>query len=234
MIRDNIEAVLKDIDDTQKSAGRILRGVTLIAVSKTFGNEKILEAYKAGIKDFGENRIQEAKGKIEEIDADIKWHFIGHLQSNKAKLAVKLFDVIHSVDSVKLAKVLDKQCKDLNKKGLDIFIQVNIGREKVKSGVKEEELIDVVKEVLQLEHLNLIGIMTIPPYSDDNEVTRKYYKRMRLLKDEVNSKLGSDVIKELSMGMSYDYDVAIEEGATYVRIGTAIFGERDYPMRKVQ
>jgi pyridoxal phosphate enzyme (YggS family) len=234
MIKDNVEAVLREIYDAQKSVGRIPGGVTLIAVSRTCTKQKILEAFEAGIKNFGENRIQEAKGKIESIDADIRWHFIGHLQSNKAKLAVQLFDVIHSVDSARLADILDKHCEARNKKGLDIFIQINIGEEKTKSGVKEEELIDVVKEVVQLNNLNLVGLMVIPPYSKDKEVTRKYYKKMRLLKDEVNSKLGRDVIKELSMGMSDDYDVAVEEGATFVRVGTAIFGERAHPMRKVQ
>jgi pyridoxal phosphate enzyme (YggS family) len=228
MIKDNLTAVEKKIEGAVKRSGRTIDEVKMIAVSKTFPEDKILEAFSLGVRDFGENRIQEAKGKIERIGRDMRWHLIGHLQTNKAKAAAKLFDVIHSVDSLRLAKLLDEAVEKLGKERLEILLQVNIGMEDQKSGVTDEETISTVEEIMKLKNLNLTGLMTIPPYSVDKEVTRGYYSGLRRLKDRVNEKLGAKLLKELSMGMSNDYDVAIEEGATYVRVGTAIFGERDY------
>jgi pyridoxal phosphate enzyme (YggS family) len=231
MIKENLAALLENISDIARAAGRDSGDVSLIGVSKTFGMDKILEAYNAGLKDFGENRIQEAKDKIEKIDADIRWHFIGHLQTNKAKTAVRLFDVIHSVDSVRLAEALDKHCGTIGRERIDILLQVNIAREPQKSGIDPEDVMDAVKEMMHLKHARLAGLMTIPPYTENKEETRKHYKRLRELRDNTNSTLNADVLKELSMGMSNDYDVAIEEGSTYVRVGTALFGGRDYPFK---
>ncbi len=229
MISENITIVLQNISNAAKKTGRADTAITLIAVSKTFPAENIIEASRVGQKHFGENRIQESKEKIPlvnaEVDAKAVWHFIGHLQSNKAKIAVQLFDVIHSVDSIKLARALDRHCGDL-KKTLDIFLQVNVGREKVKNGVTPEEAPGAVKEIKQLKNIKLIGLMTIPPFSTDTENTRGFYKKLRELKESINAELGTNTLTELSMGMSNDYEVAIQEGATYIRVGSAIFGER--------
>jgi len=225
MIRDNIEVVLRNIDAIIKKSGRAEGEVKLIAVSKTFGRDAVLAAIDADIKEFGENRIQEAKDKIESIDSAVRWHFIGHLQSNKANIAAQLFDVIHSVDSAKLARQLDKYSGMLGKT-LEVLLQVNIGNESQKSGVDPVDAQGVAEEIIKFENIKLTGLMAIPPYSLDKEVTREHYRRLRELKDSINNKLGEVKLTELSMGMSNDFDLAIMEGATYIRVGSAIFGER--------
>jgi len=229
MIKSNLEAVKRKIAEAAKRADRSVEEIKLIAVSKTFGADRILEAYNAGIMDFGENRVQEAKEKIKALGANMRWHLIGHLQTNKASVAAKLFNVIHSVDSAQLADMLDEYyIGSANNERLEVLLQVNIGGERQKGGVEPDEVIPTVKEILRLKKLNLSGLMTIPPYSEDKNVTRNYYKMLREIRDDANEKLGENVLKELSMGMSGDYDVAILEGATYIRVGTALFGERDY------
>ncbi len=225
MIENNLADVLRRINDAAKAVGRNQKEVTLIAVSKTFGIDRVIEAYDAGLRDFGENRIQEAKEKVKHTKEGMRWHFIGRLQSNKAKTAARCFDMVHSLDSVRLARILDKHCNDTGK-ALDVMLQVNIAGEGQKSGVTPADACDAAKEILLLNNLKLRGLMTIPPYSVDKEDSRQYYKAMRELKGDINDRLGEEALKGLSMGMSGDYEVAIQEGATYIRIGTAIFGER--------
>ena len=214
-----------------KRAGRTRDEVQLIAVSKTHPPPIIREAIAAGVTDLGENRVQEADEKIGEIGRKAaRWHLIGHLQSNKARRAVQLFDVIHSLDSVGLAEKLDRACQDLQREELPVLIQVDLGHEATKSGVEESELPQLVEAVKSCERLSLIGLMTLPPFFDDAELTRPFFVKLRQLRDRFAT-LGAfgtfgRRVGELSMGMTHDFEVAIEEGATMVRVGTAIFGAR--------
>jgi len=230
MIKANLTDVMRRVSDAAESAKRSPDEIRVIAVSKTFGAAKVLEAYEAGARDFGENRVQEAKGKVEELKlTDARWHLIGHLQTNKARLAARIFDMIHSVDSVRLAKMLDESCTVREGRAkLEVLLQINIGDEPQKSGVPAKDALQVVHEMLKFSNIRLTGLMTIPPYCVDKEETRRYYSELRELRDEINASLGENVLTELSMGMSNDYDVAIDEGATHIRVGTAIFGGRDY------
>jgi pyridoxal phosphate enzyme (YggS family) len=202
--------------------------VQLIAVSKTHPPERLREALAAGVTDLGENRVQEADGKIEEVGREsARWHLIGHLQSNKARRAVELFDVIHSLDSIALARKLDRSCQDLQRDKLPVLIQVDLGHEATKSGVDEDELSELIEAVNSCERLSLIGLMTLPPFFDDPELTRPFFSQLRELRDRYSSRGAFARSRgELSMGMTHDFEVAIEEGATMVRVGTAIFGER--------
>ncbi len=209
-------------------AGRRPDDVHLVVVTKTVGADAIREAVDSGIRVFAENRVQEAKKKIlsDEVRAlpeKLEWHLIGHLQKNKAKDAVQLFEVIHSVDSIELADELDRQAEKIGKTQR-ILVQVKLSEEETKSGVDEEGLHELLQGIAQLKHLRLEGLMTIPPYRENVREVVPYFKRLRELRDEAG-KAGFR-LPELSMGMSHDYEAAIEEGATMVRIGTAIFGER--------
>ncbi|MDQ3819977.1 MAG: YggS family pyridoxal phosphate-dependent enzyme, partial [Acidobacteriota bacterium] len=190
--------------------------------------DTIRRAILAGVSDLGENRVQEADAKIQEIGRTAaRWHLIGHLQANKARRAVMLFDLIHSLDSVALARRLDRLCEETERATLPVLIQVDLGGEETKSGVSEADLAALVKTVKGCRHLELIGLMTLPPYLEDAELVRPYFRRLRELRDELGaSNTFGAAAGELSMGMSHDYEVAIEEGATFVRVGTAIFGER--------
>jgi pyridoxal phosphate enzyme (YggS family) len=196
-------------------------------VTKTVSPGRIKDAFEAGLNCFGENYIQEARKKIEALaDMDASWHFIGHLQSNKAKYAVRLFDLIHSVDSVKLAEELNRQSE---KRGRiqKILIQVNIGEEKSKSGAGKQEARELVRAAAKLEHLAVRGLMALPPYFDAPEKVRPFFRELAALKDDIAAENIDNVeMKEHSMGMTGDFEAAIEEGATLVRIGTAVFGER--------
>ena len=175
----------------------------------------------AGISVFGENKVQEAEGKIAELGRDrIEWHLIGHLQSNKARKAVQLFDVVHSVDSLDIARRLERICEEEGRESLEVLIQVDLAGEETKSGIPESDVPDLVDFLRTCKRLNFIGLMILPPYFDHPEATRPYFKRLREIRDRIIP--GG----ELSMGMSHDFDVAIQEGATMVRVGTAIFGER--------
>ncbi|GAB6183444.1 YggS family pyridoxal phosphate-dependent enzyme [Thermodesulfovibrio hydrogeniphilus] len=195
-----------------------------MAVSKSQPIEKIIEAADLGLRIFGENRVQEAKSKIEKIrDFDIEWHLIGHLQTNKVKEAVKLFTVIHSLDSDRLALAINKEAEKINKTQR-VLIQVKLSEEETKYGVKEEEVEKLCELCLNLKNLQVEGLMTIPPYFENPEDVRPYFRKLREIRDSLSQKY--PLIKELSMGMSHDFEVAVEEGATMVRIGTAIFGER--------
>jgi pyridoxal phosphate enzyme (YggS family) len=202
--------------------------LTLVAVSKTHPAEIVSAAIAVGMTDLGENRVQEAEGKIPEVGRHAaRWHLIGHLQSNKARRAVELFDVIHSLDSVALAQRLERMCVELGRPELPVLIQVDLGREVTKSGADDLELPKIVDAVKACEHLRLTGLMTLPPYFDDAEQVRPFFRRLRELRNELASQGAfGDAGGDLSMGMTHDYEIAIEEGATIVRIGTAIFGER--------
>jgi pyridoxal phosphate enzyme (YggS family) len=225
----NVQALRYRISQAAVRAGRNPDEVKLIAVTKTVEAEVIREAAECGVDNFGENRVQEAQRKIKsealraKRQEDICWHLIGHLQKNKAKAAVELFDMIQSVDSFKLAEALDSQAEKAGKIQR-ILLQVKLSDEETKYGIANENIIDFVEQVAVMKNLELAGLMTIPPFFDDPEMARPYFRRLKEIKDEIDKKgVG---LNELSMGMSNDFEVAIEEGATMVRIGTAIFGER--------
>ena len=195
----------------------------MVAVSKTVEAARIKEAIEAGVSILGENYVQEAQKKIEEIGRQVAWHFIGHLQTNKAKHAVRLFDMIHSVDSLPLAEELSRRAEQVGQV-TKVMIEVNISGEASKFGTDEEKVSIIVRGILNLSNLSLEGLMTMPPYFDSPEMSRPYYIKLRELKEKMVKE--GIPLKELSMGMSNDFEIAIEEGATYVRVGTAIFGER--------
>jgi len=228
MIRDNLAHILTTIAQRARKVGRNPEEVKLVAVSKTIAVDLMQEALDNGQMLFGESYLQEAAGKIPCFPATVNWHFIGHLQSNKARQAVELFDVIETVDRWKVAKALDSHARLLKKK-LSILLQVNIGREKQKSGVLPEEAEALLHQVAQETELRVLGLMTMPPFFSDPEKSRPYFKELRILAQRfAASNLFADNSRvELSMGMSNDYPVAIEEGATLVRVGTALFGARN-------
>jgi PLP dependent protein len=205
-------------------SGRERSDVTLVAVSKTIGPGRIDAAVSAGVTDMGENRVQELESKIPQIQSRPRWHLIGHLQSNKSRLAAKLFDVVQTIDSEKLARRLDQAAGELGKR-LEVLIQVNIGEEEQKSGTAAEDVLPLARSILSLPNLDLRGLMAIPPVGDEDQ-TRRRFREMARLQTETAARLGEDRFSQLSIGMSADYEIAIEEGATIVRVGTAIFGRR--------
>ena len=224
----NLQDIQNNIETTAAKCGRDPSTIRLVAVSKRHSIGCIQEAMEAGQNLFGESYIQEAAEKCGKLaDTPAEFHFIGHLQSNKAKIAAGIFTMIESVDRYKLAKELQKHLDKLDK-NMDILIQVNIGNDPKKSGVLPEESETLIRKVSQLSRLRIRGLMTIPPYSTDANETRKYFSHLRELGDTLQKKelLSADHPVELSMGMSQDYEIAIREGATLIRIGTAIFGER--------
>lgn len=225
--RENIVRVEERIASACRRSGRRREDVKLIAVTKTVAPERIREAYDAGLRDFGENRVQEAETKRHLLsDLTATWHLIGHLQTNKAMLARELFHWIHSVDSLRLATKLH-QAAVCEGERLQILLQVRLGEEPTKSGVAEKEVVALAEQLSQLGTLELCGLMLIPPFFDDAELTRPYFRRLRELAKTIASvNLPGVSMAELSMGMSHDFEVAIEEGATLVRVGTAIFGAR--------
>lgn len=227
-IAERLAAVRNRIGDCAVRVGRSADEIRLIAVSKTHPAETVRTAIAAGAADLGENRVQEAEGKIAEIgQGSAQWHLIGPLQGNKARRAVNLFDVIHSLNSIELAQRLERLCAEENRAELSVLIQLALANEATKSGILESELAELVDTVRRSERLRLVGLMTLPPYSEDPEATRHYFRRLRQLRDGLKAEGAfGESIGELSMGMSHDFPVAIEEGATMVRIGTAIFGER--------
>src|SRR5215213_7591716 len=194
--------------------GRQPEEVRLIAISKTHPASVIRQVCQLGATDFGENRVQEAEGKIAEIGREkVRWHLVGHLQANKARRAVNLFDVIHSVDTLELAQRLDRLCVEENRDSLPVLIQVDLGHEQTKSGIEESELTHMVESLGPLTRLKLIGLMTLPPFFDDPEQSRPFFRRLRKLRDELNHRGAfGDRRGELSMGMTHDFEVAIEEG----------------------
>jgi PLP dependent protein len=229
-VAQNIALVRERIDAAAKRAGRNPDEITLMAVSKTFPPELIREAYTAGLRVFGESRVQEFIGKAEALQDlhDAEWHMIGHLQTNKAAKATELFAAIDSVDSLRLAEKLNSAVEQLGKR-LAVLIEANVGGETAKSGLSVEspELEKFLSAAPQLGHLEIRGLMTVPPFCEDPQQARPYFRKLRELRDRIAaSKLPNVSMDMLSMGMSHDFEVAIEEGSTCVRIGTALFGER--------
>jgi len=227
-----IEANLKEVEQNILTAcnkcGRSREEVTLIAVSKTKPVSMLEEAHSAGIRNFGENKVQEMCEKYEVMEKDIRWHMIGHLQTNKVKYLIGKTSLIHSVDSYKLACEIEKQAAKHNCI-MDILIEVNIAEEETKFGLSEEEVIDLVKQIAQLPHVRIKGLMTVAPYVVDSEENRPFFRKIKQLSVDINNQNIDNVsMNILSMGMTGDYMVAIEEGATMVRVGTGIFGERNY------
>ena len=214
-------------------AGRDVTEVKLVAVSKTVSAEIVREAVAAGVTVLGENRVQEAEGKmtqLADLRSQVEWHLIGHLQSNKARKAASLFDVVQSVDSEDLAVRLNRVADELGKR-LPVFIEVNLAGETSKAGAPTKESFALIAQVSKLPALELRGLMTVPPYLDDPEDVRPFFRQLRLLRDEaVQNGIADRSFTQLSMGMSHDFEVAIEEGATLVRIGTALFGARTYTL----
>lgn len=228
MIRENLEIVEKNIQSACERAGRNREEVTLIAVSKTKPVSDIRQAMECGITVFGENKVQEIRDKTEEITEPLSWHMIGHLQANKVKYLPGKVCMIHSVDNIKLAEEIEKQFARHDMK-IDVLIEVNVAGEESKFGLSPKEASDFVKEIAPLSHLNIRGLMTIAPYTEDAESNRVYFKALRELKESINDMIIPGVrMDTLSMGMTGDYEIAIEEGATFVRVGTGIFGERNY------
>lgn len=224
----NLKIVNEKISSSAVKAGRNPQDVKLVAVTKTIALPEIVEAVKSGVMILGENRVQEAKEKISELrtqnsDLIIQWHLIGHLQKNKAKTAVQLFDLIHTMDSIELADEVNKQAGKMNKTQR-VLVQVKLSDEATKHGVLEKDIMKLLEAVSVMRNLRLEGLMTIPPFFDDPKLARPYFRRLKEMREEASAK-GFN-LPELSMGMSNDFEVAIEEGATMVRIGTAIFGER--------
>ena len=233
-IAEALEKVRENIQQSAVKAGRNAAEIKLVAVSKTVKLEMILEAVKAGVTILGENRVQEASGKIKQITElrslftdhnKIEWHLIGNLQKNKAKTAVQFFDMIHSVDSIELARLLNNHARQTEKKQR-ILVQVKLSEEETKQGIVESDLIKLFEEISGLDNLKLEGLMTMPPYFEAAEKARPYFKRLRKIRNDAEKE--GYILPELSMGMSNDYDVAIEEGSTMIRVGTAIFGARNY------
>jgi len=225
-IRNRLIAVRRKIAGAAHLAGRQPGDVRLISVSKTFDSGRICEAMEAGQCVFGESRVQEAREKIADLGrAGLEWHLIGHLQRNKVKYVFDLFDVIHSVDSLELAREINQQA-GLRSRSMNILAQVNIAGDEAKFGMDPVMLPDFFREIAGLDNLSCQGLMTIPPYQEDPEGSRSFYRALRELRDQLQAE--GFQAKELSMGMSHDFEVAIEEGATLVRVGSAIFGERTY------
>ncbi len=224
LIGQNLEAVRERIAAAARRAGRDPAAVRLVAVSKTVGVERLGEAVALGQRLFGENYLQEARPKVAALGPGVEWHFIGHLQSKKARGVVELFDLIHSMDRLKLAQALEEAAVRQGKVQA-VLLQVNLAGEASKSGAPPEALPELLRAVEACPHLMVMGLMTMPPWLDDPEAVRPYFRQLRKLRDRL-CKLTDNPLPELSMGMSGDFEVAIEEGATLVRVGTAIFGSR--------
>ena len=225
-LKNRLENVNDRIYKAALKCGRDPENIHLVAVSKTIPANRVKEAIELGVTILGENYVQEARDKFNVLGTyPVSWHFIGHLQTNKAKYAVRLFDLIHSVDTLKLARELDKQAKKVNK-FQDILIQINVSKEPSKSGSDIENAANLIKDIVHLENLSLKGFMAMPPFFKNPEKARPYFIALRNLRDQIQKTLPGVALDELSMGMTGDFEVAIEEGATFVRIGTAIFGER--------
>lgn len=227
-LHSNLSHILKRIAAAAARAGRRPDEIRLVAVSKTHPASVLSEAIAAGVTTFGENKVQEAEGKINNIGrGHAKWHLVGHLQANKARKAVQLFDCIQSVDSIELAERLERICMEEGRRDLSVLVQVDLAGEETKSGIAESELPALVEFLKGCERLRFEGLMVLPPFFDEPDETRPYFRRLWSIRDELASRQAfANSGGELSMGMSHDFEAAIEEGATIVRIGTAIFGTR--------
>lgn len=228
MIQENIKLVEENIKKACEKVGRDVNEVTLIAVSKTKPYTAIEEALPTGVKDYGENKVQELCDKYEILPKDIKWHMIGHLQRNKVKYLVGKASLIHSVDSIRLAEQIEKEYAKADEIA-NILIEVNMAQKESKFGITSEETEQLVREIAKFPHIRIKGLMTIAPYTDNPESNRVYFRNMKKLSVDIENKNIDNVsMSVLSMGMTGDYQVAVEEGATLVRVGTGIFGERNY------
>lgn len=228
MIVENIEHVRENIEKACKKAGRSVDEVTLIAVSKTKPYTDIEEALKSGTLDYGENKVQEMCEKYEILPKNIRWHMIGHLQRNKVKYLVGKTELIHSVDSIRLAEQIEKEYAK-NGETANILIEVNMAQEESKFGITSQETEELIRKISTFEHIRIKGLMTIAPYTDNPETNRVYFRQMKKLSVDIRDKnIDNASMDVLSMGMTGDYQVAIEEGSTMVRVGTGIFGERNY------
>jgi pyridoxal phosphate enzyme (YggS family) len=226
-IRERLVRVREQIARAAERAGRSAEDITLIAVSKTFDPSTVQQAVDAGAHDLGENRVQEAIAKVATVKGNLRWHLIGHLQSNKARQAVEAFDVIHTVDSSQLAQRLDRTAGEVGRRPA-VLVQVDLAHEPTKSGADESELPAIIEALDSARHLELRGLMTLPPFFDSAEQTRPYFRRLREILESLNrGREPEQKLTELSMGMSHDFEAAVEEGATMVRVGTAIFGARE-------
>jgi pyridoxal phosphate enzyme (YggS family) len=248
-LRENLADVRERIELAASRSGRRSDQITLVAVSKTHSARKIRELHEAGVRHFGENRVQEWEAKrVHLADLDATWHMIGHVQKNKAERAARLFDSVDSVDSLALAEKLGRAKSEVSAENLErasqngsgeesaepaagnrlrVLIELKLDPEPAKSGAESDHVPRLVQALLRMSHLDLRGLMGIPPYFDDPEDARPYFRRLRELRDAVRGEIGPDSLRVLSMGMSHDFEVAIEEGATEVRVGTALFGERE-------
>ena len=228
MIAENIHSVETRIQAACDRAGRNRSDVTLICVTKTMPVEDLREAYDAGQRSFGENRVQEINDKFPQLPSDIQWHMIGHLQRNKVKYLMDRVVMIHSVDSASLARTISKEAVKAGRT-MDILLEVNAAGEESKFGLSYEEVLPLVREIAPLPGLHICGLMTVAPYTDDPETNREFFKKLRDLSVDIDRQSIDNVsMHTLSMGMTGDFEVAIEEGATHIRVGTAIFGKRDY------
>ncbi len=225
----NVSEILKNVENSAKKVNKTLDDITVIAVSKTVSYDKAIEAFDAGIQNLGENKVQELVNKFEQnSDKEINWHFIGHLQKNKVKYIIDKAKLIHSLESMSLAQEIDKRSKQHDIVS-QVLVEMNIGEEESKFGLKKDELLPFLKEIENLENIKIVGLMTVAPFEENKEDVRWVFKEMKSLYDKVAGMNFNNVeMKFLSMGMTNDYDVAIEEGANIVRIGTAIFGSRIY------
>lgn len=228
MIRENLDIVETNIDAACNRSGRAREDVTLIAVSKTKPVEMLKEAYDAGCRDFGENKVQELVEKYDQLPDDVRWHMIGHLQRNKVKYIVDKVYLIHSVDSLRLAEEISKEAVKKNVT-VSILVEVNVAGEESKFGITTEETVSLVENIAKLPNILVKGLMTIAPYVENSEENRLYFAKLKqIYVDIIHKNIDNVFMEELSMGMTGDYEVAVEEGATYIRVGTGIFGERQY------
>lgn len=228
-IKENIDNILIRVDSTCKKTGRNPKDITVIAVSKTVDSQRAKEAVEAGINNLGENRVQELVKKYEELKCtDVKWHMIGHLQKNKVKYIIDKTVLIHSVESLELAEEINKRAKK-NNLTVNVLIELNIGEEESKFGINEESVYDFIKSMEKFENIRVMGLMTVAPFCENPEDVRWVFKKMKNIYDKISTmKLINVEMKYLSMGMTNDFEIAIEEGSNIIRIGTAIFGARKY------
>lgn len=228
MIAENLQQVRNNIVRACQAAGRDPKEVTLVAVSKTKPVELLKEAYDADARVFGENKVQEIMDKYDKLPDDIQWHMIGHLQRNKVKYIVDKVAMIHSVDSVRLAETIEQEAAKHNVR-VPILIEVNVAEEESKFGVKTEEVLPLIRQISEFPHLEVKGLMTIAPYVENPEENREIFRQLKKLSVDIAAKnINNITMSVLSMGMTGDYEVAVQEGATMVRVGTGIFGEREY------
>src|SRR5438105_8729264 len=229
-IQKHLERVRAQIAEAAEKSGRQPADVELVAITKTHDAERVREAHEAGQQVFGESRVQEARAKIPELPSNLRWHFVGHLQKNKIRHALPLFDLIHSVDSLALAQDINRIAEE---DGLHprVLLEVNVAGEGSKFGFTPDKLREDLENLLALPRLSILGLMTIPPIADEAEASRKYFVALRELRDRLQTEFHVD-LAQLSMGMTQDFAIAVEEGATLVRVGTAIFGERSRPKRE--